>query len=122
MSESIVQKKIAKLIQKELSEILRRGGYIVGGMITVSVVRMTADLSLAKIYITVFPDNQLNTIVNELNERAWEIRKQLGARIKNKMRKMPDIRFYVDDSFVEAEKIDRLLKKVKENNESEINE
>jgi len=119
MSESIVQKKIAKLIQKEISEILQRGEYIVGGLITVSVVRMTADLGLAKIYITVFPDALLNSTVEELNKRDWEVRKKLGSRIRNKMRKMPEIRFYVDDSFIEAKKIDQLLTDIDKEDETQ---
>lgn len=109
MSETIVQKKIGKLIQKEISEILQRGGYVSNVMITVSVVRMSPDLGLAKIYLTVFPDAQLQSTVDLLNESAWKVRKQLGGRIRNKIRKIPEIRFYVDDSFIEAEKIDKIL-------------
>ncbi|MDP5171020.1 MAG: ribosome-binding factor A, partial [Bacteroidia bacterium] len=61
------------------------------------------------VYISAFPDNKLKETVDDLNERNWEIRHALAARIKNKVRKIPDIRFYADDSFAEADKINSLI-------------
>lgn len=115
MAESIVQKKLARLIQQEVSTILVHGNqYVPGAMITVSLVRITADLGLAKIYLTAFPDNLLPKAVETMNEHNWEVRKKLASKIKNKVRIIPEIRFYKDDSFIEAEKIDRLLNEIKE--------
>ncbi len=111
MSESVVQKKLAKLILQEVSHLLAFEVKIApGSMITLSVVRVTGDLSIAKIYVTVLPDKDREEIVEALNERDWEIRKALAARIRNKVRKIPELRFYYDDSFDEARKIDELLK------------
>lgn len=110
MAESIVQRKLSRLIQEELSQMFtqsQRGKIEV--MLTVSQTKVTADLSLAKVYISAFPDNKLKETVDDLNERNWEIRHALAARIKNKVRKIPDIRFYADDSFAEADKINSLI-------------
>lgn len=110
MAESIVQKKLSRLIQEELSQMFtlsQRGKLEV--MLTVSQTKVTADLSLAKVYISAFPDNKLKETVDDLNERNWEIRHALAARIKNKVRKIPDVRFYADDSFAEADKINSLI-------------
>jgi ribosome-binding factor A len=110
MSETIVQKKTATLIQKELSDILSRDLLdLKATIITVSVVRMSPDLGLAKVYISTLPDKVLEETVGQLNEQNREVRYQLGRRIRNRMRKMPELMFYVDDSFREAEKIDRIL-------------
>lgn len=110
MAESIVQKKLSRLIQEELSQMFtlsQRGTLKV--MLTVSQTKVTADLSLAKIYISTFPDNKLTETVDDLNERNWEIRHALAAKIRNKVRKIPDIRFYPDDSYSEADKINSLI-------------
>ena len=110
MSESVVQRKVAKLIQQEIGDILRKTDIAASGvLITVTVVRVTKDLSIAKVYLSTLPDNRLQETVDSLNENTWDIRYQLAARIKNKMRKMPELRFYIDDSFAEAEKIDQIF-------------
>ena len=86
-------------------------------MITISVVRVTGDLGIAKIYITTLPDSKLEETVDRLNEGSWQIRKQLAARIRNKVRKMPELRFFVDDTFEEAARIEKLLDEVKKDEE-----
>ena len=112
MSESIVQKKLARLIQKELSSLNSFKAYGIGAMLTISVVRVTGDLGIAKIYISCFPDGQRATIVSALNDNVWEIRKELAQRIRNKVRKIPEIRFYEDDTQEEAGRIDQLLNEI----------
>jgi len=113
MAESKVQKKLSKLIQQELSELLQQKHvYMYGIMTTVSQVKVPADLSLAKVYIAIFPDAKLEEAVSLFNENAWEIRKSLAARIKNKIRKVPELRFYEDDSYKEADRISRLIDKI----------
>ncbi|MEL6257324.1 MAG: 30S ribosome-binding factor RbfA [Bacteroidota bacterium] len=110
MSESNVQKKLAKLIKVELSEILSRDlKYVAGTFITLTLVKVTGDLSLAKVYLSVLPDPKLQEVVTALNENDWEVRKALAGRIKNKVKKIPELRFYEDDSNQYAERIDELL-------------
>ncbi|MEL6593381.1 MAG: 30S ribosome-binding factor RbfA, partial [Bacteroidota bacterium] len=106
MSESIVQKKTAALIQQELSEILSRQlSYVPGILLTVTVVRVVPDLSLAKVYVSTLPDSKLEETVKALRDNSWEVRFALGQRIRNKVRKIPELNFYADDSYAEAERI-----------------
>lgn len=113
MSESVVQKRTAKLIQQELADILSRElTYLSGALLTVSQVRVPPDLGLAKVYVSVLPDTRLEEAATTLNENAWEIRRALSQRIRNKLRKMPELRFYADDSYKEAERINRLLDEI----------
>lgn len=114
MSETIVQKKTARLVQRVLSEVIQRGGYVQGVMPSISVVRMSPDLGVAKVYVTVFPDRALQETVDTLNEHVWEIRKELAQQIRNKVKMIPELTFYVDDSFIEAEKIEQLLNEARQ--------
>jgi len=119
MGESIVQKKINKLILRELSTLLSMNSRFVpfGIMVTVSEVKITVDLSLAKVYITVLPDSKLEETIAALNEESWAIRRDLSRRIRNKLRKMPDLRFYVDNTFMVNEEVDNLFDKIREEEE-----
>lgn len=110
MAESIVQKKTAKLIQQELGDIFSHElTYLSGALLTISHVRVPADLGLAKVYVSVLPDHRLEEATNLLNEQSWEVRHALSRRIRNKLRKMPELRFYADDSFKEAQRINQML-------------
>ncbi|RMG57280.1 MAG: 30S ribosome-binding factor RbfA [Bacteroidetes bacterium] len=110
MSETIVQKKLAKLVQQELSNLISvEHAYTPGALLTIHLVRVTADLSLAKVYITVLPDGKLEAAVQALNDNAWAVRYSLAQRIRNKVRKIPELRFYADDSFIEADRINQLI-------------
>lgn len=114
MPESIVQKKLAKLIQQELSDIIPAAGFVPSGSIlTVSIVQVTGDLSLAKTYVSVFPDAQIQPVLEKLTKRDWQIRKALARRIRNKVRMIPEIRFYPDPSYKEAEEMIRFLDELK---------
>ena len=112
MAETIVQRKLAKLIQREVGEIIDRGKFFPGAMLTVSVVRVTRDLSIAKLYVSSFPEQKLDPAVKLLNEESWNIRKQLAQRIRNKVRKIPELRFFGDDTLQEANRIEKLLNNV----------
>lgn len=108
--ESVLQKKIAKLIQVEVSLILQRETqYSLGTMVTISMVSVPRDLELGKIYVSVYPETNAVEVVKNLNANAWEIRKFLSARIRNQLRKMPNVQFYWDNTLQEAAKIEHLL-------------
>lgn len=110
------QIRLAKQIQKDLGNILLRNGMSLGGaqFITVSSVDVTADLSIAKIYVTVMSPTQAESIVEKLNSNKSEIKNQLGKLLKNSLRKLPDIHFYYDTTLDYAEKIEKLLNEIKE--------
>jgi ribosome-binding factor A len=110
MEASILQRKIAKLIQVEVSTILQREPkFSRGTMLTLSVVRVSRDLEHGKLYVSVFPNENAEQIISALNQDAWEIRKMMAARIKNQVRKIPNIVFHLDNTLQEAEKMEQLL-------------
>ena len=109
--ETHVQKKVARLVQEEIGMILSgQLNYFKGALLTVSGVSMTGDLGIAKVYVSILPDSKLKEAVDTLNENSWEVRKALSARIKNKLRKMPELRFFADDSWQQVERLDEILK------------
>lgn len=107
------QKKISKLIQEEVIDILQgqvRQNAISNLIISVSKVWTSSDLSLSKIYLSVFPSEKSGEIINAINSNTSLIKHDLAQRVKNQLRKVPDLRFYIDDSLDYIEKIDDALK------------
>ncbi len=105
------QNKIARLIQKELSDIFQKETKAMGGvLITVSVVRISPDLSVARAYLSIFPSNRSEEILNNIKTHAKNIRYELGSRVRFQLRIIPELRFFLDDSLDYLEKIDELLK------------
>lgn len=110
--ESIRQQKVARLLQKEIGEIFTKKEVKLTHnlMISVTQVRVTPDLGLAKIYLSVFPANDKKEVVEKIQEQSSEVRYALGKRVGKQLRHTPDLHFYLDDSFDYAEKIDNLLR------------
>ena len=110
--ETTRQIKISRLIQKELSEIfLLQTKRMPGILVSVSVVRISPDLSYAKAYLSVFPSERGEEIVKNINDNMKAIRFELGKRLRFQLRIIPELRFFVDDSLDYAAHIDELLKK-----------
>lgn len=108
--ESKRQAKIARLIQKELSEIFRRQTSAMGGvLVSVSQVRITPDLSIAKAYLSIFPPEKSAEILENIRNQAKTVRYELAQNVKEVLRKCPELQFYLDDSLDYIENIDRLL-------------
>jgi ribosome-binding factor A len=105
------QKKINKLLQKDLGEIFQREApnLFQRAMITVTKVNVTSDLSIAKVYISIFGSDPEN-IIHLVKVNSNGIRKQLGLRIKNQLRQVPQLQFFVDDSLDYIQNIENLLK------------
>ncbi len=110
--DSTRQKKINRLIQKELSEIFQREvGDIIGAtMVSATVVRVSSDLSIAKVYISIFPTESTEVIHSNIAENCSKIRFMLGKRVGKQLRIIPELKFFIDDSLDYANKIDDLLK------------
>ena len=106
------QNKIARQLQKDLSEIIQQGGneIVPGKMVSITIVRVSPDFSFAKVYVSIFPANNIEADFKELKTHVKNIRHLLSQRVKNQIRKVPEIAFYIDDSLDYAEKIDDLLK------------
>lgn len=113
MEESNRQKKIAGVLQSDLANVLqnmlREAGQM-GIIISVSKVGVTTDLSIAKVYVSVFPADKADAIVAELNKVKPNIKHQIAQLTKNQLRKMPNLSFYNDDSLEYIEKIDKAVK------------
>lgn len=108
--ESTRQAKIARLLQKELSEILRvQTAKTHGIIISVSAVRISPDLSIARAYLSIFPSAKSPEIIESLNHSAKTIRYDLGQKVRYQLRKVPELAFYIDDSLDYIENIDNLL-------------
>ena len=107
------QKKISKLILKELSNIFQRESrqFIGGILVTITNVRISSDLSVAKVYLSLFPSKDPIKLLDSLNENKKFFRKMLGNEMRRDIRIIPEIIFYLDDSAEYFEEIDRLLKK-----------
>lgn len=110
--ESTRQKKVSRLIMRDLAVYFQQNGdlYAKGSMLTVTVVRVSPDLGSARVYLSVFGLHEPEDAVKKVNDRSWEVRKALAAKVRHQLRVVPELHFYVDDSMDEAEKIDDLLK------------
>lgn len=108
--ESTRQAKIARLIQKELSEIFRaQTAKTHGTIVSVSNVRVTPDLSMARAYLSVFPSAKAQEMIESINHNARTIRYELAQRVRYQLRKTPELSFYLDDSLDYIQNIDNLL-------------
>ncbi|TNE99946.1 MAG: 30S ribosome-binding factor RbfA [Bacteroidetes bacterium] len=109
---SIRQNRIEGVIQQELSVYFQRNAreICLGAMVSVTVVRVTSDLSLAKCYLSIFAGPDKKEVLENIKVHASQIRGNVGKALKN-MRKIPELAFYIDDSIDYANEIDQLLKK-----------
>ena len=106
------QNKIARLLQKELSMIFQQQTRAMHGvMVSVTRTKISPDLSICTTYLSVFPSEKGEEILANINTNAKSIRFELGTRIKNQLRIIPELRFFIDDSLDYIERIDELLKK-----------
>jgi ribosome-binding factor A len=109
--ETTRQKKVSRVIQRELGTYFQRNAsnYAKGGMITVTTVRVSPDLGVAKVYLSVFAVPDKEAVVQLIRDRSWEVRKYLASE-RNELRVAPELHFYIDDSLDQIERIDNLLK------------
>ncbi len=110
--ETTRQQKVSKQIQRDIAEILQRDmtQELRGVLTTVTVVRISPDLSYAKVYISIFPFERGEEVLKIIKENNWKIRHALGTRVKNQLRIVPELEFFIDDSLEYIENIDRALK------------
>ncbi len=122
MKEGKRQKQISGLIQEDINFIFQRLGLnmINGGMVSISSVKVTPDLLEARIYLSVFNAADNQNVLTKIQDRAWEIKKELAARVKNQLRRIPELKFFLDDTLDQAFKMEELFKQIKsdENKES----
>jgi len=109
---TVRQNRIENVIQEEVSKLFQREARLLclGAMVTPTVVRITPDLSLVRVYLSIFAGPPKEEVLQNILENKSKIRGEIGKSIKN-MKKMPDLEFRIDDSLDYAMKIDELLKK-----------
>ena len=106
------QQKINTVLQQEVATLLQqavREGSVKNLLLSVTKVRVTSDLSIAKIYLSVFTVKDANTYVRTLQENNYQLRHDLAQRMKNQLRRIPELHFYLDDSLDYIEQIDKEL-------------
>lgn len=110
--ETTRQAKISRLLQKELSEIFRQQTAKTHGvLVSVSAVRVSPDLSVAKVYLSIFPADKSQELLESITKSAKTVRYELAQKVRFQLRKCPELTFYLDDSLDYIENIDRLLQK-----------
>lgn len=116
MQEGKRQKQVAGLLYEEFNEIFQRLGLnmLEGGMVSISSVKVTPDLLEARIYLSFFQVKDARDGLKKIEERAWEIKKELTARVKHQLRRIPELKFFIDDTLEHVFKMEALFKKINE--------
>ena len=107
------QKKINTVLQQEIAVLLQkaiRKGNVSNLMVSVTKVKVTSDLSLAKVYLSIFPNDKAVTLFEGLKENGYQLRHDLSQIMKNQLRRIPELLFYLDDSLDYIEKIEQEIK------------
>ena len=113
MEQSARQQKIGGVIQKDIVDVLQRAatdGGLKGVIISVSKVLVTVDLSIAKVYLSIFPNNRAKELLEGITSNEPLIKHEIAKRTRNQLRRMPELIFYLDDSLDYIEKIEQSLK------------
>ena len=110
--ETTRQQKIAKQIQKDVAEIFQKegAGIVRGALVTVTAVRISPDFGYAKVYVSIFPFDRSAATMKEIEHQNWFIRRALGQRIRNQVKNVPELQFFLDDSLEYIEHIEEALK------------
>jgi ribosome-binding factor A len=106
------QKKINTVLQQEIASLLQeaiRKGSIGNLMVSVTKVKVTSDLSLAKVYLSIFPNDKALEYFENLKENRFKLRHDLSQKMKNQLRRIPELNFYLDDSLDYIETIEKEL-------------
>jgi len=105
------QEKVSRLIQKEIANIFVKESLLFdNAMITVTVVRTSPDLSFCKVYLSIFsPGKDSNVIIEAIQKQKKNLRYALGKRVKNQLKQIPELAFFLDDSLDYIDNIDNLL-------------
>lgn len=104
--------KIGRLLQKELGDLFQKQTKgLPGTLVSVSMVRVSPDLSVAKVYLSIFPSEKAEEMMDAIEQNKKTIRYDLGQRVRLQLRRIPELIFFLDDSLDYVEKIDSLLKK-----------
>jgi ribosome-binding factor A len=116
MQEGKRQKQVAGVIQEEMNDIFMRMGLnmLNGGMVSIAGVKVTPDLLEARIYLSLFKVSDMEKTMQVFEDRKPEIKRELTGRVKHQLRRMPELRFFLDDTLDQVFKIEEIFKKLNE--------
>jgi ribosome-binding factor A len=116
MHEGKRQKQVGGLIQEELNKIFQRLGLnmIDGGMVSISSVKITPDLLDARVYLSFFQVTDANEALKKIQERAGEIKRELGNRVRQQLRRIPEVKYFRDDTLDQVFRMEEIFKKISE--------
>lgn len=116
MEEGKRQRQVAGAIQEEMNDIFRRLNLAMldGGMVSISSVKVTPDLLEARIYLSIFQVKDQKAVMKTIENRAWEIKKELADKMKHQLRRIPVLHFYLDDTLDYVFKMEEIFKKINE--------
>ena len=112
--ESNRQQKFAGVIQEDLAAILQREGanYLPNTMVTITKVRVTPDLAIARVFLSFFSNNNNQLALQTIKQHSSEIRYKLGSRIKDQVRVIPQLEFFIDDTSEYVDRMDKIFDKI----------
>ncbi len=110
------QMQVSELIKRHFSDVLQQEGYLIYGgvLVTVTQVEVSPDLSLASIYLSVFNAEDKPLVLEKINQQLWRLKQELVKRIRNKVRRIPSLRLFLDETLDEMSRVDELLARYKE--------
>ncbi len=120
MEESKRQKQVAGVVQEEMNAIFLRFGLnmIDGGMVSISHVKVTPDLLEARIYLSLFKVADQGSVLKKIEDRKGEIKRELGNRVKQQFRRVPELKFFKDDTLDQVFRMEEIFKKINEERKS----
>lgn len=121
MKEGKRQKQISGLLNEELNKIFQRLGLnmIDGGLVSISSIKLTPDLLEARVYLSFFKVKDSREALKKIEDKSWEIKKELALRLKQQLRRIPDIKYFVDDTLDHVFKMEELFKQIKPSGENQ---
>jgi len=124
MKEGKRQKQISGLIQEEINAIFQRLGlsFINGGMVSVSSVKVTPDLLEARIYLSIYNAPDKKEVLKKIEDRLWEIKKELAAGVKHQLRRIPELKVFLDDTLDHVFRMEEIFNKIKEDEKKDNEE
>jgi ribosome-binding factor A len=114
MEEGKRQKQVAGVLQSEFNDIFQRMGLTMldGGMVSISSVKITPDLLEARVYLSFFQVKDKEVALKKIEDRGWEIKKQIATRVKHQLRRIPEIRYFEDNALENVFKMEALFKRI----------
>ncbi|HEV8504299.1 MAG TPA: 30S ribosome-binding factor RbfA [Chitinophagaceae bacterium] len=124
MQEGKRQKQVGGLIQEELSNIFQRFGLnmIDGGMVSISSVKITPDLLEARVYLSFFQVVDAKEALKKIQEKAGEIKRELGSRVRQQLRRIPELKYFKDDTLDHVFRMEEIFKKISEEKKTDNDE